>query len=299
MKTIKEQIIDYVEQHPNCTTFECQESIGCTINYVRTVFKKIGYKAPIVQPKRIKYVEGNVIGDNNVFFKQRLDSENGIFICPLCGKEFAGSISGVGKGLIKSCGCLHDAAARNNTFKDLTGQKFGKLTVQYCLPYSTSENRAIWHCVCECGGEKDVVGKSLRQCHTISCGCSNSKGEVKLKQILTLLKIKFEEQKTFEDFITEHNRYYRFDFYLPEYNTCIEYDGKQHYKVTGWQTEEKLADTKYKDSIKNSYCIENNITLIRIPYTHYDNINEETISNLLKEVKDGTLQQVCTFGEVY
>lgn len=114
-----------------------------------------------------------------------------------------------------------------------------------------------------------------------------------------MLKIKFEEQKTFEDFTTEHNRYYRFDFYLPEYNTCIEYDGIQHYKVTGWQTEERLADTKYKDSTKNSYCIENNITLIRIPYTHYDDINEETISNLLKGVKDGTLHQVCTFGEVY
>lgn len=80
MKTVKEQIIDYVKQHHNCTTFECQESIGCTIDYVRIVFRKIGYKAPIVQPKRIKYVEGNVIGDNNVFFKQRLDSENGIFI---------------------------------------------------------------------------------------------------------------------------------------------------------------------------------------------------------------------------
>lgn len=97
MKTVKEQIADYVEQHPNCTTFECQESIGCTINYVRIVFKEIGYKAPIVQSKRRKYVEGNVIGDNNVFFKQRLYDGNGIFICPLCGKEFTGNISCVGR----------------------------------------------------------------------------------------------------------------------------------------------------------------------------------------------------------
>ncbi len=298
MKTVKEQIIDYVEQHPNCTTFECKESIGCTINYVRIIFRQIGYKAPIVQPKRIKYVEGSVIGTNNVFFKQRLDSNNGIFVCPICGKEFKGDISGVGKGLIKSCGCLLNMTARNKTFKDLTGQKFGKLTVQYCLPYSTVDNRAIWHCTCECGGEKDVVGKLLRQGHTISCGCSNSKGEVKLRQIFISLGVKFEEQKTFDDFTNKKNYSYRFDFYLPDYNTCLEYDGVQHYKTTGWQTEERLAETKDRDSIKNSYCIKNNITLIRIPYTHYNDMSEETISNLLKGVKDGTFQQVCTFGEV-
>lgn len=170
MKTVKEQIIDYVEQHPNCTVLECKDSIDCTAEYVRKIFKEINYTAPPIKRKgRIKYIEGNVIGDNNVFFKQRLDKNNGVFICPLCGKEFTGSISGVGRGLIKSCGCLHDIASRNNTFKDLTGQKFGKLTAQYCLPYSTADNRAIWHCTCECGGEKDVVGKFLRQGHTISC----------------------------------------------------------------------------------------------------------------------------------
>lgn len=300
MKTIKEQIIDYVEQHPNCTVLECKDSIDCTAEYVRKIFKEINYTAPPIKRKgRIKYIEGNVIGDNNVFFKQRLDKNNGVFICPLCGKEFTGSISGVGRDLIKSCGCLHNISSRNNTFKDLTGQKFGKLTAQYCLPYSTADNRAIWHCTCECGGEKDVVGKLLRQGHTVSCGCSNSKGEVKLKQILIGLKIKFEEQKTFADFVNEHNHYYRFDFYLPDYNTCIEYDGIQHYKVAGWQTEEGLAETKRRDSIKNNYCIKNNITLIRIPYTHYDDMNEKIISNLLKGVENGTLQQVCTFGEVY
>lgn len=67
----------------------------------------------------------------------------------------------------------------------------------------------------------------------------------------------------------------------------------------GWQTEKGLTETKKRDSIKNNYCIENNITLIRIPYINYKDINEETISNLLKGVKYGTLQQVCTFGEVY
>lgn len=44
MKTVKEQIIDYVKQHPNCTTFECQESIGCTIDYVRTILRKLVIK---------------------------------------------------------------------------------------------------------------------------------------------------------------------------------------------------------------------------------------------------------------
>ena len=56
--------------------------------------------------------------------------------------------------------------------KDLTGQKFNKLTVLYRAKENTKSGNAKWHCICDCGNECDVVGTSLRSGHTKSCGCN-------------------------------------------------------------------------------------------------------------------------------
>ena len=67
----------------------------------------------------------------------------------------------------------------------------------------------------------------------------------------------------------------------------------QHYYYTnsGWNTEEHFKDMKYRDSIKNKFCKDNNINLIRIPYTDYDKIDEQYILDILKpfenQIKDG------------
>lgn len=52
---------------------------------------------------------------------------------------------------------------------DMTGQRFGLLTV-----LGRAENkgrRAVWKCLCDCGRDSAVIGKSLRQGNTRSCGC--------------------------------------------------------------------------------------------------------------------------------
>lgn len=65
----------------------------------------------------------------------------------------------------------------------------------------------------------------------LSCGCLTlSSGE---KQVLDILKknnLNFKKEKTFSDCVNPKTNFkLRFDFYLPDYNCCIEYDGKQHY----------------------------------------------------------------------
>lgn len=55
--------------------------------------------------------------------------------------------------------------------KDLTGQSFGRLTV-IRQSYST-DGRAHWTCLCRCGNQKRIAGKSLRNGSTTSCGCFN------------------------------------------------------------------------------------------------------------------------------
>ena len=70
----------------------------------------------------------------------------------------------------------------------------------------------------------------------------------------------------------------RFDFYLPEQNRLIEFDGSQHYQATGgWNDNENLALVQQRDTAKNNYAFEHNIPLVRIPYWERDNITLEMI----------------------
>lgn len=112
-----------------------------------------------------------------------------------------------------------------------------------------------------------------------------SNGEELLQNIFLHEQIEFETQKTFEKCRNpKTNTLLKFDFYLPKYNLCIEYDGEQHFKYSnhGWNTKEKFDQTQYRDSIKNKFCEENSIKLIRIPYTEFDKINASYIYNLLE-----------------
>lgn len=108
----------------------------------------------------------------------------------------------------------------------------------------------------------------------MSCGCLLSKGEFIISQILSKNNINFEKQKTFDD-LRGNTKYsiLRYDFYLTDDNYIIEYDGQHHYKATsGWCNEKHVKETQERDTKKNNYCKEKGIPLIRIPYTHIDNI---------------------------
>ena len=109
-----------------------------------------------------------------------------------------------------------------------------------------------------------------------NCGCSicnESKGEKKVKKYLEKTNIDYEMQYRFKDCKFKYTL--PFDFYLPKYNCCIEFDGKQHYQIVKhFGGLDEFIDTKIRDTIKNIYCQQNNIKLIRIPYWDYDKIEE-------------------------
>lgn len=109
--------------------------------------------------------------------------------------------------------------------------------------------------------------------------CNNSKGEDKIEELLKLNNIEFETQKSFPNL--KMNQSLLFDFYIPELNLCIEFDGELHFKpVKFFGGEEEFKRIKKSDSMKNKYCKENNIKLLRIPYTEYNNI-EEILNKIL------------------
>lgn len=108
--------------------------------------------------------------------------------------------------------------------------------------------------------------------------CSESKGEKAVAAWLKLRDVGYVPQKKFND--CRDQRELPFDFYLPDYNVCIEYQGKQHYEVIEYfGGEEGLLYTQYHDQIKFDYCTVNRINLICIPY--WENVDEYLNKNLL------------------
>lgn len=132
----------------------------------------------------------------------------------------------------------------------------------------------MWECQCECGNKIIVSGNHLRTGHTTSCGCIKSVGEMRINQILTQNKINFSTQYTV--FINE--AYYRFDCAIYDNKNqlirLIEFDGEQHFLQSQFYDYET---THRNDLLKNQYCKENNIPLVRIPYWERDNITLDLI----------------------
>jgi hypothetical protein len=96
--------------------------------------------------------------------------------------------------------------------------------------------------------------------------CNESKGEREIRKCLVDNNINFISQHTFNDCVGKDKKL-PFDFYLPEYNTCLEFNGIQHYElVKHFGGEKKLIRQQKTDKIKKEYCLKNNIPLIIIKY---------------------------------
>ena len=104
------------------------------------------------------------------------------------------------------------------------------------------------------------------------------KGEENIANYLSSWDINYARQYKFEK--CKNNRVLPFDFYLLDYNTCIEYNGEQHYNLVDFAgkgkewAENKLKNTQNVDNIKSQYCKDNTIKLIIIPYFEFDNIEK-------------------------
>jgi len=119
--------------------------------------------------------------------------------------------------------------------------------------------------------------------------CSLSKGERKIMAYLDKMDIEYISEFRING--CKNQITLPFDFYLPKYNMCIEYDGEQHFRPIeyfgGIKTFEKQIE---RDKIKNDYYLDNNIKLIRIPFNMFDEIENILISELNKS-KSSTINK--------
>ena len=186
-----------------------------------------------------------------------------------CGNRCEATSSDLIRGRCTSCGC----DKYSSMIRDLSNMRFGYLVAIEPCGHNNSGKKRLWKCQCDCGNQAYVVTSDLTIGNTMSCGCHNiSHGEMRVKKYLDNNNIYYVPQKKFDD--CRDQLPLPFDFYLPAYNTCIEYQGEQHYRpIEYFGGEEKFVVLQNHDNIKSEYCKQHKINLITIPYNK--NIEEE------------------------
>jgi hypothetical protein len=171
--------------------------------------------------------------------------------CPICGKLLQGGKYTTAKFIEKAI--------------KIHGNKFdySKTIYKYCDKYVTI--------ICKTHGEFEQIATS----HLKKSGCpicNESKGEREIAKVLDLLNLQYSKDKTFKD--CKRTNKLRFDFYLDNLNTCIEFDGEQHFvPIKAFGGNIALKYTQENDKIKNDFCFKENIPLLRIKYN--ENVEEK------------------------
>lgn len=165
-----------------------------------------------------------------------------------------------------------------------------------CVLLSTEyeNNHTKLNVICECGELFKVDFKKFKNSFVRSCRkCRGVKSnyEVYVENILKELDVAYIEQYTFKD--CKNIKVLPFDFYLPKHNIIIEVDGEQHFRPFRFaKSENEFAETIYNDAIKNSYCEDNNIILIRIPYYKIKNSKDIIIKEINKHANTEVNQEI-------
>lgn len=184
-------------------------------------------------------------------------------------------------GMSTSCGCLQKERVSEALTDNLKGRRFGYLTViarsgSHCSSKDKqSAKHAVWTCKCDCGETVDVLGFSLKNGDTTSCGCKKtSKYELYTMQYLEscgyIKDVDYFREKTFDGLKGTGNQSLRFDFLVNLHNgesVLIECQGEQHYRAADWYGgEDYLRKVQEHDVIKKQFAKDNNIRLVEVDY---------------------------------
>jgi hypothetical protein len=204
------------------------------------------------------------------------------FTCPV-GHDFCASASNVRR--YKVCPiCAGQVLEGYNDLKT-THPKLAKEVSKNSKYKSTevtfgSHKKVIWHCQ-NCGHEWIAQIKSRTISKRGCPKCHRSKPERDISIILDKHNIPYEIQKKFQQ--NKHLKNMPFDFWLPQWNLVIEYNGRLHYnkaifdRITGNTTRKIKPSFSSRiniDKIKRDFCHRNNIRLLVIPYTYNDHLTE-------------------------
>lgn len=197
--------------------------------------------------------------------------KNVVCVCD-CGTLTLAAKADLLSGKKKSCGCLHKEAASEANAVDYSNIAFPygiKIVERY---KQNSRGTWLWKFQCGICGEIFYEVPARILCgHIKSCGKHNhSIGERHVETILNQCDVKY-----VSEFSTEGCKYIKplkFDFAVFDKETdklkcLIEYDGKQHFEpIEHFGGESSYIISQKRDRLKNEYCKNNNINLVRLPY---------------------------------
>lgn len=207
-----------------------------------------------------------------------------------CGNQVMVKTYNLMNGTTKSCGCYQKDRASEASLIDLTGRRYGMLTV-ICRVENSRYNHVQYKCKCDCGGECVVDAGNLQKGITASCGCIKSRGESAINSWLVQHHINFRAQYSHDEIIYSTGRRPFFDFAIFDSDDnllcLIEYNGVQHYQSGyGWNDEKNHSDTVRRDNEKREQFASLGIRLVEIPYWDYKNLDSilsELMSQILSE----------------
>ena len=177
-----------------------------------------------------------------------------------------------GKGCIKCAGQNKTTAEFIKEAKEKHGNRYDYSQVKYINSATKVKIICEEHGVFEQIPSNHLQGQGCPKCNF-------SKGEQKIESYLNEKNINFESQKRFDKL--KHKSYLFYDFYLPDFNLLIEFDGEQHFKAIDWFGGEKgFKQTQKRDKLKNEFAKKNKIDLLRISYLEFDQIEEILDSKL-------------------
>ncbi len=175
--------------------------------------------------------------------------------------------------LLNKQGCIKCSHTHTNTLEDIIrkGNEIYNNFYDYSLVEIIGNNRSKIEIICPIHG---VFEKSISNHLNKHQGCPRCKVKYKceelIREILITNNIKFEYQKYFSE--CKRIRELPFDFYLIDYDVCLEIDGIQHRKpVKRFGGEDRFIVQQEIDLIKNNFCINTSRKLIRIEYNNFSN----------------------------
>jgi very-short-patch-repair endonuclease len=174
---------------------------------------------------------------------------------------------------LNGCGCKKCVGLNcktNDEFINESKKIFDDIFYYDKTNYSTSQKHVI--ITCKIHGDFKVTPNNHLSKKQGCSVCRESKGEKKISEILSKFNIAFIREKTFQNCVGKRRKL-PFDFYLPNQNLVIEYDGIHHFEaVNAFGGENGFKTVQQNDKRKGEFLKENNINLLRIPYHQYDNI---------------------------
>lgn len=173
----------------------------------------------------------------------------------------------------KYCGIEKTANARRNDFEKIK-QTFA-LHDMILLPQEYQNSQQLLKYICQHHQNMGIQKMSYANAISNYCPyCNFSKGEKAIQKWLQDNNIAFETQKKYGDLLGIKGHKLSYDFYLPDLNMLIEYQGQYHDGTVPIQTPQAFENQKEHDKRKSNYAKSHGIQLLEIWYHDFSRIPE-------------------------